>query len=240
MELKRILKYVTGYLNHIIDFVLPNSCIVCGKETEHNLVCNDCLNLVANPRSPLCPHCGRPIEQAKTCAFCRYEKILDYGRAFALYVPPVDTMIHHLKYRGKTRLANYFGTAMSVILKNDFYLQKADYLTPVPLFWLKKLRRTYNQAELLSKIINQESGIPVLNCLIRIRNTRTQTRLDHKKRQKNVNNAFRLKKEFSVKDKKIILVDDVMTTGATIKECARVLKENGAKEVYSLVGAITP
>jgi ComF family protein len=128
---------------------------------------------------------------------------------------------------------------MSGILKNDFYLHDADYLAPVPLFWWKKLRRTYNQAELLSKIINKESGIPVLNCLVRVKNTRTQTRLDHKKRQENVKNAFRLKKGISIRNKKIIIIDDVMTTGATIKECARVLKENGAEEVYSLVGAIT-
>ncbi len=240
MKIKRFLQYIERNLHYIIDFILPNSCIVCGKETDRNLVCNDCLDLVANPKSPLCPYCGRPIEDTKTCVFCRYEKVLNYGRAFALYVPPVDTMIHHLKYRGKTNLANFFGMGMSVVLKNDFYLRDADYLVPVPLFWWKKLRRTYNQAELLSKIISQESAISVLDCLIRVKNTRTQTRLNHKKRQDNVRNAFRLKKKFSVKDKKIIIIDDVMTTGATSKECARVLKENGAKEVYSLVGAITP
>jgi len=239
MKTYRLLKLPLGFFNYLLNFILPNSCIVCGKEIEQNLVCNDCLNLIVYPESPLCSHCGRPIENAKTCIFCRFEKNLTYGRAFTLYVPPVDKMIHHFKYRGKTILADFFGLGMSGILKNDFYLRDADYLTPVPLFWWKKLRRTYNQAELLSKIINKETGIPVLNCLVRVKNTRTQTRLDHKKRQENVKNAFRLKKEFSVRNKKIIIIDDVMTTGATIKECARVLKENGAEVVYSLVGAIT-
>ncbi|MEO0129101.1 MAG: ComF family protein [candidate division WOR-3 bacterium] len=240
MELKKLVKYIAENLNYFIDFILPSSCIICGKEIERYLVCDNCLDLILYPKSPLCPNCGRPINDTKTCRFCRYEKTLDYGRAFTLYVPPVDVMIHHLKYRGKTQLANFFGMGMSGVLKNDFYLRDADHLVPVPLFWWKKLRRTYNQAELLSKIISQETTISVLDCLIRIKNTRTQTRLDHKKRQDNVRNAFRLKKEFSVKDKKIIIIDDVMTTGATIKECARVLKDNGAKEVYSLVGAITP
>ncbi|MGB9720381.1 MAG: ComF family protein [bacterium] len=238
--IKSIKSIVSLPFSYFMDFVLPCTCIVCGKEISQGLVCNDCFNLVIYTRPPFCPHCGRPIDKTKTCAFCRYEKYLDYGRTFALYVPPVDTMIHHLKYRGKITLAKFFGFGMAGVLKTDYFLKEVDFLCPVPLFWLKKMRRTYNQAELLSEVIFQETSIPVVNALIRNRNTKTQTRLDHRKRQDNVKDAFKTKKGVSVRDKKILLVDDVMTTGATIKECARVLKEAGAEKVYSLVSAITP
>lgn len=240
MNIYEIFRMISRLCSNLIDFILPNTCIVCAKEIEDNLVCDDCLNLVEYPKAPLCPHCGRPIDDTRTCHYCRYEKILDYGRAFALYVPPVDKMIHHLKYLGKTKLANFWGIGMAGVLKNDFYLRNADFLTPVPLFWWKHLRRGYNQAELLSKIISLESSIPILDCLVRTKNTRTQTRLDHKKRKENVKGAFKLKKGITLRDKKIIIIDDVMTSGATIKECAKVLKDAGAKEIYSLVAAITP
>lgn len=226
--------------SYLIDFLLPGICIVCRKEINQGLICNDCLDLVIYLRPPYCPHCGRPIDKAKTCAYCRSEKNLDYGRAFTLYVPPVDQMIHHIKYRGKTNLARFFGLGMAGIIKSDHYFKSIDFITPVPLFWWKKLRRTYNQAEILSKIIYQETSIPLIESLIRIKNTKTQTKLDHKKRQENVHNAFALKKGINIKGKKVVVIDDVMTTGATIKECARVLKEKGAEKVYSLVAAITP
>ncbi len=240
LKIREFFSLLAEPFSYFIDFLLPSSCINCGKEIARELVCGDCLNLLIYPRSPLCPHCGRPIDKTKTCSFCRYEKNLDYGRSFLLYLPPVDKMIHHLKYRGKTKLAKFFGLGMAGVLKSDFYLKKADFLVPVPLFWWKKARRTYNQADLLSAIINQETDIPYVDALRRVRNTKTQTRLDQNKRLENVNNAFRVKNGVEVKNKKIILIDDVMTTGATIKECAKVLKLAGAAEVYSLVAAITP
>ena len=116
MKINDIIKYASNCLNYLIDFVLPHTCIACAKEIERDLVCDDCLNLIVNPKPPLCPHCGRPVEHAKKCEFCRYERTLDYGRAFTLYVPPVNTMIHHLKYRGKTRIAKFFGMGMAGVI----------------------------------------------------------------------------------------------------------------------------
>ncbi|MEO0191016.1 MAG: double zinc ribbon domain-containing protein, partial [candidate division WOR-3 bacterium] len=147
LEIKKFISLVKKPFAYFIDFLLPNSCINCGKEIDHELICHNCLELLSYPRSPLCPHCGRPIDKTKTCIFCKDEKNLDYGRAFLLYLPPVDKMIHHLKYRGKPKLAKFFGLGMATVLKSDFYLKEADFLVSVPLFWWKKARRTYNQAE---------------------------------------------------------------------------------------------
>jgi ComF family protein len=128
---------------------------------------------------------------------------------------------------------------MTTILNNDFYLRTSDLILPVPLFWLKQLQRGYNQSQLLVQAIHRECGIPVGDLLIRRKNTKTQTRLSETRRKENVRDAFRIKND-GVAAKKILLVDDVMTTGATIRECARILKAAGAERVYSLVAAITP
>lgn len=131
------------------------------------------------------------------------------------------------------------GRAMASIIKSDYTLAHADAVVPVPLYWWKKLRRGYDQSSLLAHTISQETGIAEKRILRRIKNTRTQTRLSDDARARNVSKAFR-SKDNGVKDKKIILVDDVLTTGATMNECARMLKEAGADAVYSCVAAITP
>ncbi len=128
---------------------------------------------------------------------------------------------------------------MASIIKSDHLLKDADMIVPVPLFWWKNLRRGYNQAALLSEIISQECNIQVNNIIKRIENTKSQTKLDEQTRRKNVSDAFALTSN-GIKDKTFLLIDDVITTGATINECARVLKDAGAKEVYSCVAAITP
>jgi ComF family protein len=165
--------------------------------------------------------------------------MLDHGRAWMLFIPPSDKLIHHFKYRRKPKLAHLLARAMASLVLSDHILATADTITPVPLHWWKRLRRGYDQAFLLARIMAQETGIDQHRTLIRTKNTRTQTRLDENQRQHNVRNAFTLQKK-GVEGKKVILVDDVLTTGATMNECARVLKENGAREVYSCVAAITP
>lgn len=127
---------------------------------------------------------------------------------------------------------------MATIIQSDHHLKRADSIVPVPLFWWKRLRRGYDQAALLSATVSQELGIPITS-IRRTKNTKTQTRLDEQKRRENVMNAFTVRTD-RVKDKSVLLIDDVLTTGATMNECARVLKQAGAKRVYSCVAAITP
>lgn len=128
---------------------------------------------------------------------------------------------------------------MSGLVLSDHILATADVITSVPLHWWKRLRRGYDQASLLARVMSHETHIEQHSTLKRIKNTRTQTRLNEEQRQQNVRNAF-VAKVNDLEGKKVILVDDVLTTGATMDECARVLKEAGAAEVYSCVAAITP
>jgi ComF family protein len=156
-----------------------------------------------------------------------------------LFIPPVDRIIHHYKYQKKTKLSILLGRAMATIIRSDYVLKNADMIIPVPLFWWKRLRRGYDQAALLSATVSQECSVPVANSIRRIKNTKTQTRLDEQRRRENVMNAFTAEAA-RIKDKSVLLIDDVLTTGATMNECARVLKDAGAKAVYSCVAAITP
>ncbi|MBE0432429.1 ComF family protein [candidate division WOR-3 bacterium] len=221
------------------DFILPHTCIICSEELERGMICDNCLEYLPLVNPPLCPACGRPAANAAHCTFCRDRDALDHGRAWMLFVPPSDAVIHHFKYRRKTRLAHLLGRAMAGIVKADFVLSQSDVVASIPLFWLKKIRRGYNQSAILAQIISTETGIEHRDLLKRIRNTRTQTRLSEEHRRQNVLNAFAVCGD-GVQDKKILLIDDVLTTGATLKECYRVLKQAGAAEVYSCVAAITP
>lgn len=219
--------------------MLPQMCLLCDKEIDKGMICDNCQEYLPVVKPPMCQRCGRPLRKGTICYFCRTISALDHGRAWMLFVPPSDKLIHHLKYRNKTRLARLLGRAMAALIQADHKHKNADTIMPVPLYWWKQLRRGYNQAALLTRIISQETGIAKQNKLKRVKNTRSQTRLNEQERQKNVSDAFAVTAD-DIKDKKVILVDDVLTTGATINECARVLKEHGAAEVYSCVAAITP
>jgi competence protein ComFC len=222
-----------------LDFIIPQHCVICNQEIKTGLLCNNCYDYIPLVKPPLCQSCGRPVKKDEFCQFCKNASLIDRGRAWMLFTPPVDTIIHHFKYRKKSNLCVILGRAMATIIKSDHFLKTADLIIPVPLYWWKLLRRGYNQAGLLAEIISENCGTKISNIMRRIKNTKTQTKLNEGERRKNVYGAFALKSN-NVKGKKVILIDDVMTTGATINECARVLKEADAKEVYSCVAAITP
>ena len=230
---------VANLLHALVDFVLPQDCILCDQETPHSLLCDTCFEYLPIVRPPICCRCGRPIELNGVCAYCHDHCLLDHGRAWLCFVPPVNTLIHHFKYRKKTILATLLGRAMASIILADGVLQQADMIVPIPLFWFKRFNRGYNQSSLLCNVISANTGLPQHPALKRNRYTQTQTKLSETARQRNIKGAFSIISD-RIEDKRIILVDDVMTTGATMNECARVLKQAGAAAIYSCVAAITP
>ena len=120
------------------------------------------------------------------------------------------------------------------LLQQDI-IPKIDVVVPVPLHWKKKQERGFNQSELMAKKICRKLSLPIsINNLHRVKNTLSQTQLSRLQRQKNVNNAFKVKNPDIFLEKNVLLVDDVLTTGITASECARNLKNAGAKEVYLL------
>ncbi len=158
-------------------------------------------------------------------------------RALGSYNIPYKGLIHNFKYQNKKKIARVLGLGLSNLITSDPILSRADYVVPIPLHPARLRERGYNQSLLLAQEVSFNSGITLKDCLIRIKNTPTQTQFDYDARVKNVSGAYQLMDDldFSLKDKRIVLVDDVITTGATITEAAKVLLENGASEIYGVV-----
>ena len=152
------------------------------------------------------------------------------------------TAIHLLKYNGAETIADKLGIYITKKIAQDERLSLSAMVVPVPLHPARKRDRGYNQSELIAKRISLELSIKhEPHLLERTRQTQTQTLFDAEGRKKNIAGAFSMNDRFVdfLNGKNILLVDDVITTGSTVRECAKVLKENGAAEVYAASAAIT-
>lgn len=225
------------FFNSFLDFLFPPLCLSCNQEIDKGLVCFQCLNRIN--RSPLgvCAKCGYPLAYNQDCKHCKVRLNLPRTRALGFYSEPWLSLIHALKYQGKKSLAKIFGRSMTGLLNSDPILKQADALVPIPLHPARKRERGFNQAELLGLEISNQTGIPILKALKRKKNTKSQITLDPKERIANLQGAFIIRDKKMVINKRLILIDDVITTGATISSAAQVLQNAGVKEVYGLVVA---
>lgn len=219
-----------------VDLVYPPRCYVCGQASQKPL-CDACLAKIELIKSsPLCERCGKPLlESASNCHTCRGRRLyFSHVRAIGLYDGVLKEAIHALKFGGGRRLGYFFAQLMAESLPDDFI--QVDVVTFVPLHRRKRRNRGYNQAELLAKAFGRRTGKPVKQLLKCRRRTKDQTKLSLKDRRANVREAFRLLSKSTswqenLRDKRIILIDDVYTSGSTVNECAWVLRRAGAKEV---------
>lgn len=149
------------------------------------------------------------------------------------------TLIHKFKYARQKFLSRVLNDIIIVQGKLEKVISDVDVIVPVPLHWLKKMHRGFNQAELLSLGIQSHFSMPIsTNNLCRIKNTLSQTQLSKGQRQLNVHNAFFVKYPAFFKGKRILLVDDVLTSGVTASECSRKLKEAGAESIHVFILAV--
>lgn len=222
-------------LNYVLDFILPRLCASCKKKLPVNIeiVCKKCFSkLILAKDQTLKYHYQRHFGT---------DKFIDDFRAAYLFEAdkPIQRIIHSLKYDKKFFVGTFLGKMVAKIHYEEILKWNADFIVPVPLHRIKKSLRGYNQSDYIAKGISKELGIPVKNKLIkRKRNTETQTHLTHFERMMNVKEAFKVNNKKLVSGKNLILVDDVVTTGSTISECARTLKNSGAKNVYALFSAV--
>jgi ComF family protein len=240
--------------SQFIDIIYPPRCHICLKFLWKNGVkkdeepigfCQPCFDGFSEITSPLCPICGRPfhseVEEDHLCEDClRKKPVYDAVRAPYLYEGSLMTAIHQFKYAGKSSLANAFGPLLASFAKK--WLNKADdwLMMPVPLHPKRLRERGFNQSLLLARQMSSrlDADLDFLS-LRRIRYTPPQTGLKIDQRRKNVHRAFEVRDRKAVKGRIVLLVDDVATTGHTLKECARVLKRSGAEAVFCLVVART-
>jgi ComF family protein len=227
-------------LKAFLDILFPPRCHACKAfipDAGAIHLCAACLEACAMVRSPLCETCGAPFLTAgdddHLCGGCITDPPrFTAARAAALFDGPVRELIHQLKYNGRVQLCRPLGLLTRQQLGAFAEAASADLIIPVPLH-LKRLRqRGFNQAVLLGEILARQWRLPISRRnLQRIRWTEPQINLSAAERVANVRGAFAVSAPTLLKGKRIILVDDVYTTGSTVAECARVLFRAEAEEV---------
>jgi len=221
-----------------LDLLYPPHCAICLTATpsgEH--LCLGCRKS-APVISALCCHtCSAPfsgqIDGPFSCPNCR-ERRFHFTCAVARYQSrdAVRELVHRFKYNGKVHLRNVLVDWLEETL-DDPRLQTppCDRIVPVPLHSTRERERGFNQARILAEGLARRSGIPLADCMKRIRYTTTQTIFDREERMENLRDAFRMRKNSDMHDLHLLLIDDVLTTGSTVDECARILIEAGAASV---------
>ena len=231
-------------LRHLLDFLLPTSCSYCHSPVGNSSVpffCSACWSDFSLLAGPVCPCCGRLFESpealshspAHLCVSCRRE-LPSYDQALSVgyFEGSLREAVHVFKYRPCRSLGKPLARWMAghVVLQPDI-----DLIMPVPLHSTRLRERGFNQALFLAHGLCEVHGLHLsLDNLARVRPTRPQVELSGEERVVNVAGAFALRRAEEIAGKSVLLVDDVFTTGATLNECAKVLKDAGAQRVMAL------
>ncbi len=227
-----------------VSLLSPATCTNCGKNLPAGeYLCNSCEAKIVRIVAPFCETCSEPFEgsitSAFTCANCAH-RTMYFEAAVAAYRGRgiVREIIHEFKYGRQIHLRHLVVGWLRAAL-DDKRLRDVslDVIVPVPLHPARQRERGFNQASLLAELLSAQSSIPSRPLLERIRYTTTQTALDRSERMENLHNAFRLRKNADVRGLRVLLIDDVLTTGSTLSECARVLKRAGAMSVHAATAA---
>jgi ComF family protein len=218
---------------------LPFPCPLCDDELPvagPNLLCDSCLKKLRPFCSPTCPGCGGIMDGVlEFCSLCMREDPRLWVGAIALFplTGSARQLIHRFKYRNTPEISRSVGALGTQRLTQSGLTP--DIIVPTPLHWTRKLQRGFNQAELFSRMLSHFSGVPVETALRRVKRTHQQAKLNREQRKKNLSGAFSVKKGANFKKRDILLVDDVMTTGATLHSAAAELAANGAGRIYIMV-----
>lgn len=196
-------------------------------------ICYICLSEEDKEREYFCKSCYENLELEHGRAENKLEYI-DEKYFSAIYNRFLRETIREFKFHGKNYLAKPLGELLlDTIRENN--ISDIDLIVPVPMSRRKKAKRGYNQSELLAKYVSGKTGIPMdSKNLVKIKNTKAQSGLDSLERKKNLIGVFKTKREEIFRDKKILLIDDIITTGSTLEECGKVLKNSHVKEITAL------
>ena len=230
-----------SFASKALDILLPPLCSACDAPvTSHGTLCPACWSGIQFITAPYCTSCGAPFDtpvgDGEICASClTTPPTFQSARSAMLYDETSKRIILGFKHGDRTHLSKMLAGWMQ--RAGQEFWSNVDCIVPAPLHRWRLFKRRYNQAALLAEHISDATKTTLMvDGLLRLKATPTQGHLNRKERQANVKGAFAINPihQPHIKDKKIVLVDDVLTTGSTLNECSRVLLEAGAKSVHSL------
>lgn len=232
--------FLANLKNAFLDFIFPKACFGCG--TEGSYLCADCLATMDVLNSAFCL-CSKPkiLSFPGKCSLCRNKSLNGLYFAVAYKNSLAQKLIHSFKY---SPYIKEIAESLALLIITHLKLTEREkdlknaVLVPIPLAKKRLRERGYNQSEEIARLLAKEYKIPLITgCLEKVRPTKNQMELSGVEREQNLKGVFAVKGANGIFGKKIFLVDDVYTTGATMEECARVLKEAGTREVWGIVAA---
>ena len=227
---------------NILDLFFPKRCVNCKKVGDY--ICPDCFSRLSFDTEDICPECSRPAISGITHPKCKKKYSLEGTFTAVVFNKTAKKLLYQFKYRPyltdlKVTLTDLMHE--SLIQNEEFervYSGQGNRLliVPVPLYKAKQRMRGYNQAEILGREMAGKLGLPMTNALLRMRDTRSQVGLDKTERRENLREAFGLKDGLNeeIRDKSVCLIDDVLTTGATLSEAGKALRRAGAEKVWGI------
>ena len=227
----------------LADLLFPPSCPTCGAtlpDPDRDLFCADCRSGIQTVTNPLCPSCGFPHTTPQGADHLCEECILSVppfsvARSMGIYRATLLDAIHLFKYHGKISTGEALGRMMAQISYDSLAIGNYSLIIPVPLHPKRLRERGFNQSLILARQVSKRFSIPLdFLALKRTVHTEAQVRLSGRARRVNVRGAFSVPDRGRVRGERIVLIDDVYTTGSTVRECARVLLHSGAREVAVL------
>lgn len=221
---------------NIAQSLLPQDCLLCGVHSAHLQLCPDCRHDLPFHHGSACPVCGNPSPQAEICGNClKHPPHFDATCAAFIYAFPLDALLRALKYQGRLPIAELAGTCLAHRAASRL---RPDLVIPMPLHPQRLRERGFNQASEIARVVARHIGVPLaMDAVLRVRATEPQAGLPLERRSKNIRNAFACIQDMT--QKRIAIVDDVMTSGASLNELARTLKSAGAAHVECWVAART-
>ena len=204
------------------EALFPKYCLSCKK--EGSWLCSDCREKIPYLEEQFCPFCLTITRTGRSCSFCQPRHHLTGLLAATHFKPPISNLIHQLKYKGTKELSQLLA---KITIKNTISRipKGKKIIIPIPLHPKQERKRGFNQAELLGKELSKRLKAEYNpRSLKRTKNTKSQTKLNRKERRENLKDAFEIDRRIELKDRIVLLADDVATTGTTLDEAAKTLK----------------
>jgi len=240
---RAVVQWMRALGRGVVDVCYPGGCAACGVvEEPAGFLCQGCeQELEKIERAGACYGCGLPLPAGSACPRCRGKGLYPFEQVLRLGVfgGPLRGLIHRMKYHRQWTVAEKLAGRLLRHGLVEMLLKDQVVIAPVPLYGWRQVGRGYNQAEVLAAELARQTGRPMVRPLARVRPTETQTKM-HTQRQRaqNVRGAFALVDEKAIRGRAVVLVDDVMTTGATLREAGRTLREGRPGELSAIVLAV--